>query len=176
MKLKNFSVFIAAVSILFLAASCSSEKQITKLSGNKRIKHSASITRSPVVIGIKKSKADALGMTGKPLKIQKLVDLASEGKLRFLMSNPTQSNSGAMGYLGFLQGILGREEVLTTEDLANPKVKKQAGIVQKENQIYYTIKKPELVQDGTDGIQPQIRAAKNSLKMILVVYNTKNFV
>ena len=115
-------------------------------------------------------------MTGKPLKIQKLVDLASEGKLRFLMSNPTQSNSGAMGYLGFLQGILGREEVLTTEDLANPKVKKQAGIVQKENQIYYTIKKPELVQDGTDGIQPQIRAAKNSLKMILVVYNTKNFV
>ncbi len=101
------------------------------LSGNKRVKHAASITRSPVVIGIKKSKADALQMTGKPLKIRTLAELAGAGKLNFIMSNPTQSNSGAMGYLGFLQGILGKEEVMTIEDLMQPKVQQQAKVLLK---------------------------------------------
>jgi len=91
------------------------------LSGNKMIRGSASITRSPVVFGIKRSRAAQLGLTlGQPLPMRRVLEFTRAGKLNFLMTNPTQSNSGAMGYLGFLHVLSGREDAFTAADLARP--------------------------------------------------------
>ncbi|MDX2227717.1 MAG: substrate-binding and VWA domain-containing protein [Verrucomicrobiae bacterium] len=96
------------------------------LSGNKAVRHASSITRTPVVIAIKQSKAKELGLKGPMLKIADLVRLARDKKLRLLMSNPTQSNSGAMGYFGFLHSLNGKEDALTSKDLDNPALREQA--------------------------------------------------
>jgi len=96
------------------------------LSESKAVKHAASICRMPVVIGIKKSKAEALGLMGKALNVEDLVQLAKAKKLQFLMSNPTQSNSGAMAYLGFLHGIVGRDDAISMDDLDKSDVKAKA--------------------------------------------------
>lgn len=92
-----------------------------ELSGNKNVKHAASIMRSPVVFGIKKSAVERLGLkVGEPLPVRKVLDYAKARKLEFLMTNPTQSNSGAMAYLGFLHALSGREEAMQSTDLDRP--------------------------------------------------------
>jgi len=94
------------------------------LSGNKNVKQSASIMRSPVVFGIKKSVADRLGLKiGEALPIRHIIELTKARKLNFLMTNPTQSNSGAMAYLGFLHALSGREDALLSEDLDRTEVR-----------------------------------------------------
>jgi Ca-activated chloride channel homolog len=97
-----------------------------ELSGNKNVRHSASISRSPVVIGIRQGKAKELGLSlGQGLKFTELVRWAQQKKVSFLMSNPTQSNSGAMAYLGFLHGAVGQEDAITASDLEQPQVRAQ---------------------------------------------------
>lgn len=96
------------------------------LSGNKNVRHAASISRSPVVIGIRQGKARELGLSaGQGLKFTELVRWAQQKKVSFLMSNPTQSNSGAMAYLGFLHGAVGKEDAITASDLERPAVRAQ---------------------------------------------------
>lgn len=93
------------------------------LSGNKEVRSPTSITRSPVVFGIKRSKAARLGLAaGQRLPIRRMIDLARAGQLRFLMTSPTQSNSGAMAYLGCLHALAGREDAIAAADLENPAV------------------------------------------------------
>lgn len=92
-----------------------------ELSGNKAVRGATSITRSPVVFGIKRSKAAKLGLApGQPLPIRRMLELARGGQLRFLMTSPTQSNSGAMAFLGGLHALAGREDALTQADLESP--------------------------------------------------------
>lgn len=93
------------------------------LSGNKSVRAAASITRSPVVFGIKRSTAAKLGLVlNQPITTSRILELARAGKLSFLMTNPTQSNSGAMAYLGFLHALAGREDAFTAADLARPAI------------------------------------------------------
>lgn len=93
------------------------------LSGNKDVRAATSITRSPVVFGIKRSKALKLGLAaGQRLPLRQVIDLTRAGQLRFLMTSPTQSNSGAMAFLGCLHALTGREDAITQADLENPSV------------------------------------------------------
>ncbi len=78
---------------------------------------------SPIVFGIKKSKAQELGFIGKQVTTEDIINAVSSGKLQFAMSNPATTNSGASAYLGMLYTIAGNPEVLTEEILKDPVVK-----------------------------------------------------
>ena len=75
---------------------------------------------SPVVFGIKKSKAEALGLTNKDVTNNDIVNLIRETKISYVMNSVTQTNTGATAYLGFLTSLAGNPEVLTEEMLKDP--------------------------------------------------------
>lgn len=80
---------------------------------------------NPVIFGITKSKAQELGFVGKTVYTQDIVDAISSGKLKFSMSNPTSTNSGASAYLGLLSTLAGNPEVLKEEHLNNQELKEK---------------------------------------------------
>lgn len=92
---------------------------------NNKVKTSDSKCTSinPIVFGIKKSKAQELGFIGKTVYTRDIVDAISNGKLKFSMSNPTSTNSGASAYLGLLYTLAGNPEVLTKDILNNEVLK-----------------------------------------------------
>lgn len=78
---------------------------------------SKSIGISPVVFGIKKSKAEELGLVNKSVTNDDILQLIREKKIKYVMSSVTQTNTGATAYLGFLESLAGNPEVLTEEML-----------------------------------------------------------
>lgn len=82
-----------------------------------RVKHAESISITPVVFGIKKSKAESLGFVGKDVMVSDILEKISGGELKFCMTSATQSNSGASAYIGFLYALSGHPDVLTSADL-----------------------------------------------------------
>lgn len=87
-----------------------------------RVKHVESIMRSPVVFGIKRSLAEELGFVGRDVTVGDILEATEQGKLRFMMTNATQSNSGATAYLGFIYSFLGGPDVITAQDLDDPEL------------------------------------------------------
>tara|TARA_Y200000002_G_scaffold285709_2_gene239785 strand:- start:3780 stop:5465 length:1686 start_codon:yes stop_codon:yes gene_type:complete len=84
---------------------------------SRRVKHLASISRSPVILGVRKSKAAELGWIDADVSMDDIVRAVTEGRLRFLMTSATQSNSGAGAYLAMLSATVGSDAVLTAADL-----------------------------------------------------------
>ena len=78
---------------------------------------------NPVVFGITKSKAESLGFVGKTIYTKDILNAISTGNLKFSMSNPTTTNSGASAYLGLLSTLAGNPEVLTNEMLEDETLK-----------------------------------------------------
>lgn len=78
---------------------------------------SKSISISPVVFGIKKSKAEELGLVDTEVSNSRLLELIREKKIKYVMSSVTQTNAGATAYIGFLNALAGNPEVLTEEML-----------------------------------------------------------
>jgi Ca-activated chloride channel family protein len=75
---------------------------------NHRVKDMKSVAQSPVILGVKLSKAKELGWaTGKPVKMDDILAAVQAGKLKFLMTSATQSNSGASAYLAMLASSFG---------------------------------------------------------------------
>ena len=93
------------------------------LDSNIKLSNSKCTSINPVIFGIKKSKAQELGLIDKTVYTQDIVDAISSGKLKFSMSNPTSTNSGASAYLGMLSTFAGNPEVLTKENLDNEEVR-----------------------------------------------------
>jgi Ca-activated chloride channel homolog len=89
------------------------------------VKNAQSILRSPVVLGVKRSVAERLGWVGKDVTVEEILAAAEAGKLRYMMTSATQSNSGAMAYFGYLYAFAGRPEVLTTDTLQDPAVREK---------------------------------------------------
>ena len=80
-------------------------------------------SRLPVVFGVRESLAQELGLTEGDVSVRDLLAPIRDGKLKFCMTSSTQSNSGAMAYLGFLYALAGSPEVLTMEHLNDPDLK-----------------------------------------------------
>ena len=80
---------------------------------------SKSISISPVVMGIKKSKAESLGLIHKEIYNKDLLELIKNKKIKYVMSSVTGTNTGATAYLGFLNTLAGSPEVLTESMLDN---------------------------------------------------------
>ncbi len=87
------------------------------------VKHDKSIFTSPVVFGIKQSKAEELGFTKQDVNVEEILHAVEQQKLTFMMTSASQSNSGASAYIGFLYALLGNPETITTEDLQKPQLK-----------------------------------------------------
>ncbi len=82
---------------------------------------STSIT--PVIFGIKESKAKSLGFTDKKVYTKDILDKINSGELKFSMANPVTTNSGASAYIEVLYNLAGSPEVLTEEHLQNENLK-----------------------------------------------------
>lgn len=89
------------------------------------VKNVQSIYRSPVIFGVKRSVAQRLGWIGKDVTVADILAAAKAGKLRYMMTSATQSNSGAAAYIGYLYAFAGNPDVLSISDLRNPKVADQ---------------------------------------------------
>ena len=93
----------------------------------RRVKDAQSIYWSPVGLALKESVAQKLGWTeSKAVTTVAIREAAQAGRLRFLMTSATQSNSGAMAYLAFLSAFAGKPQVLQSSDLAKAEV--QSGV------------------------------------------------
>ena len=91
---------------------------------DKSVATNSSTHISPVVFGITKSKAEELGFVNNDtVYMQDIVDCITSGRLKFSMSNPTSTNSGATAYLGMLQVLAGNPSVLKREHLDNQELK-----------------------------------------------------
>lgn len=89
------------------------------------VKHDESVCTTPVIFGIKKSAAEELGFTAGEVSVKDILAAIEEGKLTFCMTSATQSNSGASAYIGFLYALLGKSSALTSDDLADPRLREQ---------------------------------------------------
>ena len=90
---------------------------------NHKVKHSESISITPVVFGIRKSIAENLRFVGTRVSVNDIIEAINEKKFSFAMTSATQSNSGASAYIGFLSAIAGSPDVLTESHLQNPELK-----------------------------------------------------
>lgn len=89
----------------------------------KVVKHSSSILRSPVVLGLKKPIAEKLGWIGRQdITVQMIAEAASAKQFRLSMTSATQSNSGASAYFGFLYALADNPDILTMGNLNDAKV------------------------------------------------------
>ena len=84
---------------------------------------SKSIVIDPVVMWIKKSKAEELGFVGAEVSNSDLLRVIREGKLKYVMASVTKTNTGATSYLSFLNSLAGSPEVLTEEMLQDENLK-----------------------------------------------------
>lgn len=99
---------------------------VLNLTDNPDLKHSQSILRSPVILGLKQDIAEGLGWTDdNSITVDELLTALSQNEFKMAMTNATQSNSGLSGYLAFLQAFADTEEVLSTEDLNQTQVQDQ---------------------------------------------------
>lgn len=89
------------------------------------VKHDESICTTPVIFGIKQSIAEQLGFTAGEVSVKDILSAIENDKLKFCMTSATQSNSGASAYIGFLNALLGKNSVLTNDDLASPQLREQ---------------------------------------------------
>ena len=92
---------------------------------NHLIKHSQSISITPVVFGIRQSLAEDLGFTGKDVSVKDILNAIENGQMTFCMTSATQSNSGASAYIGFLYALLGKQDGMTAADLENPQLQEE---------------------------------------------------
>ncbi|MBF0113106.1 MAG: VWA domain-containing protein [Desulfamplus sp.] len=87
-----------------------------------RVSDEASIMRSPVVLGVKKTLAKELGWINKDITVHDILSAVRNKKLQFAMTSATQSNSGASAYIGLLFGLAGKPDVLDSKHLADTKL------------------------------------------------------
>lgn len=92
---------------------------------NHKLKHQETISNTPVIFGIRQSKAKELELNRPDVTIADIAERITSGELTFAMTSASQSNSGASAYLAFLTALADSEDVLTQEALENPDLRKK---------------------------------------------------
>ncbi len=87
---------------------------------HRRVASLKSIASSPVILGVRMGKARELGWIGKPVRMDDILQAVSTGRLSFLMTSATQSNSGASAYLAMLAAAFGQPDRLDPRALDDP--------------------------------------------------------
>ncbi len=88
-----------------------------------RIKASEKTMLSPVVLGVKASKARAWGWDARGVTWKDIEQKAASGQLRYGMSNPAASNSGFTALVGVVAALSGRGDAITEADVRAPTLK-----------------------------------------------------
>lgn len=83
-----------------------------------------SMSLTPIVFAGWKSEMDKLGFVGKDVTIEQVLSAVESGRTKTWVTNPTQSNSGASVYLGYLNYFAGNPagQALTAAQLQQPAV------------------------------------------------------
>ena len=87
---------------------------------DRQVRDLHSISQSPVILGVRESQARQLGWIGAKVSSADIVAAVKAGKLKFLMTSATQSNSGASAYLAMLAALVGAPDVIEAKDLDDP--------------------------------------------------------
>lgn len=88
-----------------------------------KVKASEKIMLSPVVLGVKESRAKALGWAGRNnLSWKDIAQAAESGRFSFAMTNPASSNSGFSALMGVAAAFVGKADALTEKDVAGLKL------------------------------------------------------
>lgn len=85
---------------------------------------SKSISISPVVLEIRKSKAESLNLIDKDITNNEILKLIQDKKISYVMNSVTATNTGATAYFGFINALAGNPEVLTKDMIDNEKLQK----------------------------------------------------
>ncbi|MES2193942.1 MAG: VWA domain-containing protein [Pseudomonadota bacterium] len=88
----------------------------------RRVKSIKSIAQMPVILGVRRSKAQALGWIGAKVTTRDILAAVEGGRLKFLMTSATQSNSGAAAYLAMLAAGIGKPDLIEAGDLDKAEV------------------------------------------------------
>jgi Ca-activated chloride channel homolog len=92
----------------------------------RRVKSVKSIAQMPVILGVRRSKAQELGWIGAKVTSKDILAAVEAGKLKFLMTSATQSNSGAAAYLSMLAAGIGKPDLIEAGDLDKEQVQATA--------------------------------------------------
>jgi Ca-activated chloride channel family protein len=87
-----------------------------------RILAQEKIMLSPVILGLKQSKAHALGWDAEEPTWKDIADAAKSGKFTFGMTNPASSNTGLTATIGLAAALSKNPDALTEADLKNPRL------------------------------------------------------
>jgi Ca-activated chloride channel family protein len=90
---------------------------------SRRVKSVKSIAQMPVILGVRMSKAQELGWIGAKVTSRDILTAVAAGRLKFLMTSATQSNSGAAAYLAMLAADIGKPDLIEAGDLDRPEVR-----------------------------------------------------
>jgi Ca-activated chloride channel family protein len=82
-----------------------------------RIRASERIMSSPVILGVKASKAVALGWDAKEPTWSEIARAAAEGRLAYAMTNPASSNTGFTALVGVASALADKADSLTAADI-----------------------------------------------------------
>src|SRR5260370_24885011 len=88
-----------------------------------RVKSVKSIAQMPVILGVKRSRAQALGWVGAKVTTKDILAAVEGGKLKFLMTSATQSNSGPAAYLAMLAAGISKPDLIEAADLDKDEVR-----------------------------------------------------
>ena len=83
----------------------------------RRVKSVKSIAQMPVILGVRRSKARELGWVDAKVTTKDILTAVEAGRLKFLMTSATQSNSGASAYLAMLAASIGKPDLIEAGDL-----------------------------------------------------------
>lgn len=83
----------------------------------RRVKSVRSIAQMPVILGVRRSRAQELGWIGAKVSAKDILTAVEGGRLKFLMTSATQSNSGAAAYLAMLAASIGKPDLIEAGDL-----------------------------------------------------------
>jgi Ca-activated chloride channel homolog len=101
----------------------------------RTVKHLKSIYQSPVILGVERSTAQSLGWIGRPVTMADVVGAVEGGKLPYVMTSATQSNSGASAYLAMLNHAMGGQANAKNiaSDAATQQIKSLLGAVERSS-------------------------------------------
>lgn len=88
-----------------------------------RIATQDKIMLSPVIVGVKASKAAELGWDKTDPTWKDIADAASGGRFTFGMTHPASSNTGFTAVIGIAAALASNPDALTEADAANPALK-----------------------------------------------------
>lgn len=94
-----------------------------------KLTETKSTSINPIIFAVKDSKATELNFKGRDIYTHEIVSAIQNGQLKFNMSNPTQTNSGATAYLGLLSTLAGNPEVLKLDHIVNEELKNNMKIL-----------------------------------------------